>query len=440
MLKKYYLISLGCAKNLTDSESMAHLLENAGYVIADDIKKADLILINTCSFIQEAKEEAVREILYAAGIKKYNENVKLIVAGCLAQRYPQELKKEIPQIDALIGTGNYTEIIRALDEISINGSPDITDDVNCDIKESERKIFTKRPVAYLKISEGCSRNCTYCIIPKLRGRYRSRKIEDIVTEAKRLSDDGYSEIILIAQDVTLYGIDLYKKQMLPSLIKELDGIENIKRIRLMYAYPEGLNEDIINCFLDYNKLMHYIDMPIQHVNDEILLKMGRRTCKKDIINIYNKLKSQVPDIALRTTFIVGFPGETDSQFEEIVDFINKYLFDKIGVFAYSREEGTLAAEMKNQIKKSVKLKRYNALMKEQQKISKKINNSLIGLKTEVLIYDKIDNDIYLGRTYRDAPDVDGKIIVDSAIDLKIGNYYNCQVTAADEYDLRGTVV
>lgn len=440
MTKSYYIISLGCAKNLTDSESMAYLLENEGYKITDKIENAHIILINTCAFIQDAKEEAVREILKAAQIKQQNNDVKLIVAGCLAQRYSDELKEEIPEIDAFVGTGRYTDIIKAVYQTETDNKVCFIDDVSCVIKETQRKIFTRKPVAYLKISEGCTRNCTYCVIPKLRGKYRSRKIEDIIFEAEMLAKSGYNEIILVAQDVTLYGIDLYKSKKLAYLLEKLNNIEKIKRIRLMYAYPEGLDDEIIDCFKNLNKLQKYVDMPIQHINNDILKKMGRSTSKEDIIVLYGKLKSLVPEIAIRTTFIVGFPGETENQFKEITDFINKYTFDKIGVFKYSPEEGTPAEKMPDQIKKHVKTKRYNTLMKEQQKISKKINNSLVGLKTEVLIYDKIDNNIYLGRTYRDAPDIDGGIIIASEKELKMGQYYECVITGADEYDLQGAVI
>ena len=442
MTKYYYIISLGCAKNLTDSESMAYLLENEGYALTHEIENANIVLINTCAFIEDAKEEAVREILKAAQIKQHNNEIKLIVAGCLAQRYSEELINEIPEIDAFVGTGKYTDIIEVINQLQLGSKACFIDDANSSIKEVGRKIYTTPPVAYLKISEGCARNCTYCVIPKLRGKYRSRKIEDIIQEAKILAHNGYNEIILVAQDVTLYGVDLYKSKKLADLLRELNNIENIKRIRLMYAYPEGLDDEIIECFKNLDKLQKYIDIPIQHINNDILKKMGRSTSKEDIIVLYNKLKSFIPSIALRTTFIVGFPGETDEQFEEIIDFVNKYPFDKMGVFKYSREEGTPAAEMSGQIKKHIKTKRYNSLMKEQQKISKKINISLIGLKTEVLICDKIDDRIYLGRTYREAPDIDGRIIIASKFDedLKVGKYYNCIITDADEYDLRGTPV
>ncbi|NMC57032.1 MAG: 30S ribosomal protein S12 methylthiotransferase RimO [Eubacteriaceae bacterium] len=440
MTKSFYIISLGCAKNLTDSESMAYLLENEGYILTDKIQDAQIILINTCAFIQDAKEEAVREILKAAQIKELNNDAKLIVAGCLAQRYADELKDEIPEIDAFVGTGKYADIIKAVKQAEAGNKTCFTQDIDCDIKETQRKIFTKKPVAYLKISEGCARNCTYCVIPKLRGKYRSRKLEDIIKEAKNLANDGYNEIILVAQDVTLYGIDLYKSKKLVALLTELNNIENIKRLRLMYAYPEGLDDDIINCFTKLDKLQKYIDIPIQHINNQILKSMGRSTSKENIIALYNKLKSAVPEIAIRTTFIVGFPGETDEQFGEITDFINNYPFDKVGVFKYSQEEGTPAAQMTDQIKKQVKTKRYNTLMRHQQKISRGINNSYIGLNTEVLIYDKIESNIYLGRTYRDAPDIDGGVIIASDEELIIGKYYNCIITGADEYDLQGKVI
>jgi ribosomal protein S12 methylthiotransferase len=440
MDKNVFIISLGCAKNLTDSESMAYLLENEGYEFVDDINKASLVLINTCAFIQDAKEEAVREILNAAEAKKNNRRIKIIVAGCLAQRYAEELKEEIPQIDIFIGTGKYPNIISALQMLQTQKNVCITDDINRGIVEIKRKIFTKKPVAYLKISEGCSRNCTYCIIPKLRGKYRSRRMEDILLEANDLVANGYNEIILVAQDVTLYGIDLYKKKKLPELLTKLNEIRQIKRIRLMYAYPEGIDDALIACFNHLDKLQNYIDLPLQHVNDDILNKMGRHTNKKDIENLYKKLKKEIPDITLRTTFIVGFPSESEEQFEEIIDFIGKYPVDKVGVFMYSQEEGTLAAEMPQQISQRVKTKRYHKLMKKQQKISQKINNIFIGKTEEVLIYDRLEDNIYLGRIYRDAPDIDGGILVHSSGTLNIGEYYQCKINGADAYDLVGTVL
>lgn len=439
MNKNVFIISLGCAKNLTDSESMAYLLENEGYVFVDDIEQAGIVLINTCAFIQDAKEEAVREILNAVELKNSDPNTKIIVAGCLAQRYANELREEIPQIDAFIGTGKYTDIAGVLEQLQMQENVCITDDINGSIAETQRKIFTKKPVAYLKISEGCSRNCTYCIIPQLRGKYRSRKMEDIILEANSLALNGYNEIVLVAQDVTLYGIDLYKTKKLPELLTELNRIDKLKRIRLMYAYPEGIDDTLITCFKNLDKLQNYIDLPIQHVSDDILRKMGRHTSKKDIENLYKKLKLEIPGICLRTTFIVGFPSESEEQFEEIVDFIEKYPFDKVGVFKYSQEEGTSAAMMPEQISQRIKTKRYHRLMKKQQQISQKINTALTGTMTEVLIYDTIEDNTYLGRTFRDAPDIDGGIIIHSPDKLTIGDYYLCQITGADAYDLRGTV-
>jgi ribosomal protein S12 methylthiotransferase len=439
MNKNVFIISLGCAKNLTDSESMAYLLENEGYMFVDDIEQAGIVLINTCAFIQDAKEEAVREILNAVELKNSHPNTKIIVAGCLAQRYANELREEIPQIDALIGTGKYADIAGVLEQLQMQENVCITDDITGSIEETQRKIFTKKPVAYLKISEGCSRNCTYCIIPQLRGKYRSRKMEDIILEANSLALNGYNEIVLVAQDVTLYGIDLYKTKKLPELLTELNRIDKLKRIRLMYAYPEGIDDTLIACFKNLDKLQNYIDLPIQHVSDDILKKMGRHTSKKDIENLYTKLKREIPGICLRTTFIVGFPSESEEQFEEIVDFIEKYPFDKVGVFKYSQEEGTSAAIMPEQISQRIKTKRYHRLMKKQQQISQKINAALTGTMTEVLIYDTIEDNTYLGRTFRDAPDIDGGIIIHSPDKLTIGDYYLCQITGADAYDLRGTV-
>ncbi len=440
MDKNVFIISLGCAKNLTDSESMAYLLENEGYKFVEDINDAAIVLINTCAFIQDAKEEAVGEILNAVEAKKSNHNIKIVVAGCLAQRYTDELKKEIPQIDIFIGTSEYCKIIDVLKKIETQETVCQIGSIDSNIVETKRKIFTKKPVAYLKISEGCSRSCTYCIIPKLRGKYRSRKMEDILAEANDLAANGYNEIVLVAQDVTLYGIDLYQTKKLAALLTKLNEIDKLKRIRLMYTYPEEIDDALIACFKNLDKLQHYIDLPLQHISDDILRKMGRHTNKKAIKTLYKKLKKEVADITLRTTFIVGFPSESKEQFEEIMDFIEECPFDKVGVFTYSQEEGTPAAEMPQQISQRIKTKRYHSLMKKQQKISHEINNTFIGKTTEVLIYDRLEDNIYLGRTFRDAPDIDGGILVHSPDTLNIGEYYECKINGANAYDLLGTVL
>lgn len=439
MNKKLYLISLGCAKNLTDTESMLAVLQEEGYVLCHKIEEAGCVIINTCAFIQAAKEEAVAEILLAAEQKKENPNLKIIVAGCLAQRYGQELAEAIGEVDGLVGTGQYMQVRQVLKEANAGRQICLTEDVNAPIESHGRTILTKKPTAYLKISEGCSRHCTYCIIPQLRGDYRSRKLEDIVAEATALAREGYSELVLVAQDVTLYGADIYGEKALPKLLEALNGIEKLTWIRLMYAYPEGLNDEMIHSIQMFDKVQKYIDMPLQHVNDRILKEMGRHTTKRQIKNLYTKLRTKIDGVVLRTTFIVGFPTEQEEEYREIEEFIEKYPFDKVGVFPYSREEGTIAAQMPKQVSSSIKQKRYEALMEKQQKISLDKNRALIGTKMQVVVTEKAKKDVYWARSYRDAPEVDGGVMIVSDKELSIGEYYTCLITGADVYDLTGEV-
>lgn len=439
MNNKIHFISLGCAKNLTDSESMVALLQQAGYELCSQIEKADWVIINTCAFIQAAKEEAVQEILLAAEYKKENPHVKIIVAGCLAQRYGEELTEALAEVDAFIGTGQYLQVLQAMQQVKAGAKVCLTEEINAPLQPQQRTILTGKPTAYLKISEGCSRNCTYCIIPHLRGEYRSRKMEDIVKEAKALAQEGYSELVLVAQDVTLYGIDIYQEKALPKLLAALNAIEEIVWIRLLYAYPEGIDEEMIHSIKTLDKVQKYLDMPLQHVNDRILKEMGRQTTKHQIQQLYTKLRNEIDTIALRTTFIVGFPGETEEEYREIGKFIEQYPFDKVGIFQYSQEEGTIAAQMPLQISKSVKQKRYDLLMQQQQKISLRLNQAMIGKKLRVLIVAQIEEGLYLGRSYRDAPEVDGGIVIASDTPLQNGMFYTCLITQADTYDLAGRV-
>mgnify|MGYP001015491029 CR=1 FL=1 len=439
MNKQIYFVSLGCAKNLTDTESMVALLQGAGHVLCHKIEEADYIIINTCAFIQAAKEEAVEEILLAAEQKKENPDVKIIVAGCLAQRYGEELVEALAEVDGFVGTGQYMQILNVMKQIEAGSPTCLTEGINAPIASHQRTILTKKPVAYLKISEGCSRNCTYCIIPQLRGDYRSRTLEDIVAEAKTLAKEGYRELVLVAQDVTLYGIDLYQEKALAKLLHALNEIDELLWIRLMYAYPEGIDDEIIDSIKTLDKVQKYIDMPLQHVNDKILKEMGRHTTKQQIEQLYTKLRDTVQGITLRTTFIVGFPGETEEEYREIVNFIEEYPFDKVGVFQYSREEGTPAAQMPHQVSAATKQRRQEMLMEKQQSISLESNRAFIGKKLQVLVVEKLEENIYLARSYRDAPDVDGGVMVISDEKLLLGQYYNCLITEADTYDLIGEV-
>ncbi len=440
MPKRVYVVSLGCAKNLTDSEVMVGALEQSGYNLTENIEQADFALINTCAFIQDAIEESVQEILQIAQHKEDNSGLKIVVAGCLAQRYSEELKEELAEVDAFVGTTRYGDIVEVFDRLSAEDKVLFVDEDHCIAQTEVRTILTKLPTAYLKISEGCSRKCTYCVIPQLRGPYKSKAEEDLLKEARDLVARGVTELILVAQDITLYGIDRYREKRIASLLRQLDKIEGLKWIRLLYAYPEGLDEDIIDAMAQSEKVVPYIDMPLQHVNDRLLKQMGRTTTKEKIIDIYELLKAKMPDIVLRTTLITGFPGEAEEDVKEVLSFIRDYPFDKLGVFTYSQEEGTPAAQMSGQLSEAVKQARRSKIMRAQQKNAKKINRSFVGLKTEALICDKIDDRHYLARTYRDAPGVDGAMLLTSDSLLEEGQYHWCEITSADEYDMTGIVL
>ena len=439
-MKKIYLQSLGCSKNLVDSENMLGILKKKGYEIVEYADKSDYIIINTCSFINDAKEESINSIIEAVQLKGQND-IKVIVTGCLAQRYSEDLLKEIPEIDILIGTYEYEKIDQLIEEYENKNKRVINVKVDETIVEDlPRNLLTPKYYAFLKISEGCSNHCTYCVIPKIRGKYRSRKMEDILNEARILSNEGVKEMILIAQDTSKYGTDLYGERQLHILIQELSKIEDIKWIRVHYLYPEDLYDELIEEFKHNDKLLKYFDIPLQHISDNILKRMNRNTNKEQITGLINKIRKEIPDAVIRTSLITGFPGETEEDHEMLKQFLIEYKLDRVGVFKYSREENTAAYKLKNQIKEETKELRQEELMKIQQEISYNNNAARIGKSYDVMIDEDSGDNEYLGRTYMDSPEIDGSVFVNSNVKLNIGEIYKVNIVDALEYDLIGDVV
>lgn len=438
-MNNVHIVTLGCSKNDVDSSMMYSLLDKNKYQMVNEPNQADILIVNTCGFIDAAKEESIDTILESVEYKNEGRCKKVLLSGCLAQRYPEELIKEIPEIDGIIGTGNIDYINELLDR-SLAGDLFIkTDNLNSAYIEGIRKEEVNR-TEYVKISEGCNNNCSYCIIPSLRGKNRSRKIEDIYSEVEYLVSKGAREIILIAQNTTDYGIDLYSKYSLANLIKEISKIKDLKWIRVLYLYPDHFTDDLIEEFKNNDKLVNYVDMPLQHISDDVLKKMNRKTSKEHIIKTLKNLRKSVPDIVIRTTFIVGFPGESDDDFNQLVDFIENIKFDKLGVFEYSKEEGTKAASLDEQISDSIKEERKNEIMAIQSEISAEILSKNIGKRLEVLIEEEVDAENYVGRTYMDSPEIDGVTYVHSAKNLEIGSFVQVDVVDSLDYDLVGEII
>ncbi len=432
------LESLGCSKNLVDAEIMLGILKDRGFNYIDDFEEADIIIVNTCGFIESAKEESIDTIINYAGLKESGNLKKLVVTGCLAQRYPDELMEEIPEIDAIVGTGSYQNIEDVLDEINSEHKAKDVGEINFVFDETlPRFITTPRYMAYLKIGEGCSNRCTYCIIPKLRGDYRSRPMEDIINEAHKLAESGVRELVVIAQDTTKYGIDLYGRQRLGDLLEELEKIEGFHWIRVMYMYPETIDEKTIEVISKYDNIASYFDMPIQHSSNKILKLMNRHTTREDILNKINDIRSKIPNATLRTTFIVGFPGETKEDIEDLKDFIKKVEFDRLGVFTYSREEDTPADKLPGHMDQEIMDERKDVIMMIQQDISLKKNREKIGKVYETLIEEKVEDKVYMGRTIFDAEEIDCQVYVHTDDDLEIGEFYDVLINDASEYDLIG---
>ncbi|MDE7311572.1 MAG: 30S ribosomal protein S12 methylthiotransferase RimO [Eubacterium sp.] len=438
-----FFVSLGCDKNLVDSEFMLGMLREHGCSITNEEEKAEIIIINTCCFINDAKEESIQTILEMAEYKKSGSCKALLVAGCLAQRYQQEIREEIPEVDAVLGTNSYDDIVHALEEV-LNGMPY----ENFHTLEGLPRLHVKRSIttgghyAYLKIAEGCNKHCTYCIIPSIRGSYRSVPMEELLAQASELADAGVKELILVAQETTLYGIDLYGEKSLYRLLDELNQIRGLHWIRILYCYPEEIDDRLIDAVLRNEKVCHYLDMPIQHANDEVLRRMGRRTTKRELLETVAKLRRKIPDICLRTTLICGFPGETKAQHEELLSFIDELEFDRLGAFAYSPEEGTPAETFPGQVAEETKLDWQEEAMALQQEIMFDKNAGMEGEVTWAFVEGKLpDENVYVARTYRDAPDIDGYVFVSGADrELMTGDFVKVRITGSLEYDLTAELV
>lgn len=438
-MRKVLFISLGCDKNLADSEEMLGMLVAHGYTIVNDETEADVAVVNTCAFIHDAKEESISNILEMAKYKETGSLKVLLVTGCLAQRYKEEIIKEIPEVDAVLGTTSFDDIIEALDKAfegekylefkDISYLPDV---------DTKRMITTGGCYEYLKIAEGCDKHCTYCIIPKLRGRYRSVPMEKLVQQAEYMAEQGVKELVIVAQETTIYGCDLYGEKSLHKLLKELCRIPGIAWIRVLYCYPEEIYPELIQVMKEEPKICHYLDLPIQHCNDRILKRMGRRTTRQELVDMISLLRREIPDIVLRTTLITGFPGETQQEHEELMNFIDEIEFDRLGVFTYSPEEDTPAAVMPDQIDEEVKKDRQAELMELQQEISLDKGQDKIHTEIKVMIEGKVaEENAYVGRTYGDAPGVDGYIFVNTDTELISGDLCMVHITGALEYDLIG---
>ena len=439
---KILFISLGCDKNLVDTEVMLGMLASRGYEMTNDEQEADIIVINTCCFIHDAKEESIQNILEMAEYKKNGSAKALIVTGCMAERYRQEILDEIPEVDEVLGTTAYDRILDAVDAALAGQHEVMTADLDAlPLPETKRLVTTGGHFAYLKIAEGCDKHCTYCIIPKIRGNFRSVPMERLLKEAQDLAEQGVKELILVAQETTLYGKDLYGEKSLPKLLRALCKISGIRWIRILYCYPEEITDELIQVMKEEPKICHYLDLPIQHANDTILKRMGRRTSKQELINIVQKLRKEIPDICLRTTLITGFPGETQEQHEEVMEFIDTLEFDRLGAFTYSPEEDTPAATFEDQIDEEVKEDRQADIMELQQEIAFDKAEDMIGREVLVMIEGKVaDENAYVGRTYRDAPNVDGLIFINTDVELISGDFAKVKVTGALDYDLIGELM
>ncbi len=435
-------VSLGCDKNLVDSEVMLGLLRDKGYSLTNEEAEADIIVINTCCFIHDAKEESIQTILEMAEYKRLGRLQVLLVTGCLAQRYQSEILTEIPEVDAVLGTTATDKIVEAIEEALAGKKAERYADLQAlPLPETNRVNTTGGYFSYLKIAEGCDKHCTYCIIPSLRGNFRSIPMERLVKEAQFLAEGGVKELTLIAQETTVYGVDLYGKKMLPELLDRLCEIEGIEWIRLLYCYPEEITDELIATMKRQPKICHYLDMPIQHAADTVLKRMGRRTSHKELDELIAKLRREIPDIVLRTSLITGFPQETEEEHQELLEFVKSAGFERLGVFTYSKEENTAAARMKGQITKKVKVQRQKEIMQLQQQISKKRGEEKVGKIIRVMIEGKLpEDDIFIGRSYMDAPNVDGFVFVHSRDSYLSGEFVDVKITQAKEYDLVGEAV
>lgn len=438
---KLFFVSLGCDKNLVDSEKMLALLTQHAIEITDDVSEAEIIIVNTCSFIHDARQESIETILEMAEMKETGKCQSLIVTGCLAQRYATDIQKEIPEVDAVVGTTAYDEIVAAVEESMAGRKACLLKDINYLPQGiTDRLPTSSHHTSYLKIAEGCNKHCTYCIIPSLRGSYRSVPMEELVEEAAMLAGNGARELIVIAQETTVYGVDLYQKKCLPELLHRLCQIEGLEWIRLLYCYPEEITEELLQTMKKEKKICHYLDLPIQHCNDEILKRMGRKTSKADLVEKIGLIRKILPDVTLRTTLISGFPGETAKQHEECVDFVSQIQFDRLGVFPYSPEEGTPAADFENPVDDEIKQQWADEIMQAEQDVIFRQNEDFIGRKLKVLIDGYLfEEGVYVGRTYRDTPDIDGCVFVPAGYEILSGTFLTVTVTDARGYDLIGEI-
>lgn len=438
---KIMFVSLGCDKNLVDTETMLGLLSKERFEFTNDESEADVIVINTCCFINDAKQESIDTILEMAEYKNSGTCKALIVTGCLAQRYKQEIIDEIPQVDVVMGTSNYDEIVDAVNSaLEGKGGVNIEDADRLPLVNEKRVITTGGHYAYLKIAEGCNKHCTYCIIPKIRGEYRSIPMDFVLKQAEEMVQEGVKEIILVAQETSMYGIDIYGRKMLPELLRKMCQISGLYWIRIMYCYPEEITDDLIQVIKEQPKICNYLDLPIQHASDEVLKRMGRKMTKSQLIDVIGKLRREIPDICLRTTLITGFPGETKEQHEEMMEFVDEMEFDRLGVFAYSAEEDTPAANMPNQVDDELKEDWRDELMELQQEVSFDKAQTMIGSVLTVMVEGKVaDENAYIARSYRDAPDVDGYIFINTDEELMSGDFVKVKITGALEYDLIGEI-
>lgn len=439
---KIMFVSLGCDKNLVDTEMMLGMLSDKSYTFTDDENEADIIVVNTCCFIGDAKEESINQLI-AYGEKRTSGQIKgLIATGCLAQRYAKEIREDIPEVDAIVGTNAIDKIVDAIESVVSNNRLDFVRDINDVPVSGKNRIMTGGGYfAYLKIAEGCDKHCTYCIIPKVRGNFRSIPMETLISEAKKLANQGIKELILVAQETTLYGVDLYGEKKLPELLKKLCEISGLYWIRILYCYPEEITDELIQTIKNEKKICHYLDIPIQHASDHILGRMGRKTSNADLRNIIGKLRTEIPDICLRTTLIAGFPGETENDHETVMEFVDEMEFDRLGVFTYSAEEDTPAATFPDQIDESIKEDWQADIMELQQEIAFDKAAAMIGWEGCIMIEGKVaDENVFVGRTYKDAPNVDGLIFVNSDLELMSGDFVKVKVTGSYEYDLIGEIL
>ena len=440
MNKKIAIISLGCSKNAVDSDQMKSMLEENNFTLTKDESEAEIVVVNTCGFIESAKEESIDTIIEIGEYKRSGKCEILLVAGCLGERYKEDLIKELPEIDGILGTGNVNEIVEVVN-LLLEGEKTVrVGEINREYDESiKRTIDEVEYTSFIKIAEGCDNLCTYCIIPKLRGKYRSRKMEAIIEEAKVLVDSGTKEIILIAQDTTKYGLDLYDEYRLPELLDSLNKIENLNWIRILYLYPDTFEFSLIESIKRNSKVVNYVDIPIQHISNTVLKRMNRKTSKESITKLINDLRQEMPDITIRTTLIVGFPGETYEEFDELYEYVRKMKFDRLGVFAYSKEEDTPAALLEGQIDEDMKLERQAKIMELQQQVSANLNSERVDEEYEVLIEEKVEEGVYIGRTYMDSPEIDGAVYVHTERSLNSGDFVDVKISDYLEYDLIGDV-